>query len=188
MNEKLFNTDSEILPKTIKDIFYTVLISAVLAFTVNIFHPKGFTFISTQKEKNIGIVYISSKEAKIKKDGKAALFLDSRQEDEYSIAHITGAVNIPAVPESVSTKKISENHNLIYGPVEIVIYCDGVSCGSSEILANRLIDMGYSRHIYIIKNGIPEWEENGFVVESDGFVVESDGFVVESDGFVVESD
>ena len=172
--ERLLNTDSEKLSKIFKDIFFIILISVILAFAVNLIHPKGFTFISTQKEKNTGIVYITSNEAKIKKDREAALFLDSRQEDEYSTAHITGAVNIPAVPASISAKKISENQNLISGPVEIVIYCDGVSCGSSEILANRLIDMGYSRHIYIIKNGIPEWEENGFAVESDGFAVEPD--------------
>ena len=165
--ERLLNTDSEKLSKIIKDIFSIILISAIAGFAVNIIHPKGFTFVSTETEKNTNIIYISSREAKIKKDSCNALFLDSRQEDEFRIAHIPEAVNIPAVPASVSVKKITEYHNLISGTVELVIYCDGISCGSSEILAGKLIDMGYSRHIYIIKNGIPEWEESGFPVESD---------------------
>lgn len=165
--ERLFNTDSEKLSKIIKDIFLIILISAIIGFIVNIFHPKGFTFVSTEKEKKTSVIYISSKEAKIKKDSGSALFLDSRQEDEFRTIHIPEAVNIPAVPASVSAKIISENHSLISGLVEIVIYCDGVSCGSSEILADKLIEMGYSRHIYILKNGIPEWEESGFPVESD---------------------
>lgn len=172
--DRLFNTDSEKFSKIIKDIIFIILISAIIGFAVNLFHPKGFTFVSTNREKKTNIIHISAREAKIKKDKGSALFLDSRQEDEFRAAHIPGALNIPAVPASVSVKKISENFKLISGPVELVIYCNGSSCGSSEILADKLTEMGYSRFIYIIKEGMPEWKENGFPVESTNLGYKTD--------------
>ncbi len=163
--EKILKTETEQLPKIFKDAFYIVIISIFLGLAINIFHPYGFDLVSKSKERNKNIVLISSEEARIKKYSGAALFIDSRQPEEYEISRIQGAINIPAVPESITVKKIKENSDLISKPKELVLYCDGTTCGSSEILANKLIEMGYPRHIYIIKNGIPEWYKKGYPVE-----------------------
>jgi rhodanese-related sulfurtransferase len=143
--------------------FYIILISTIIGFAVNLFHPDGFVLVSKKLEKNKSIVLISSEEARIKKDSLSAIFVDSRPEDEFENSHIQGAINIPAEPEP--EPKIKEYSGMLYGEKELVLYCDGVECGSSQILANKLINMGYERHVYIIKHGIPEWTKKGFALE-----------------------
>ncbi|MBN2403672.1 MAG: rhodanese-like domain-containing protein [Spirochaetes bacterium] len=166
--EKIFKVEQEELSSIIKDAASIIILSIIVGFGVNLFHPKGFSFISTSVQKSKNIIYISSEEAKIKKEGMIALFIDSRQADEFGISRIPGAINIPAVMSSISAKKMQENFENLSGPKELVIYCDGASCGSSQTLAETLIGMGYSKHIYIIKNGINEWESMGMPVERSG--------------------
>lgn len=163
--ETIFKIDKDELLKIIKESMYILFAAAIIGFIVNIFHPRGFTFVSSSIYNEKNIVLISSDEAKIKIDSGAAVIIDSRTVEEYRDASIPGAVNIPAVPDSLSAKRIKENYGLINGPAELVIYCDGTSCGSSQILAARLLEMGYSKHIYIIEHGLPEWKEKGFPVE-----------------------
>ena len=132
---------------------------------VNLFHPRGFVLISKEIYNYKKIVFISSEEAKIKFDNSSTIFIDSRNRNDYSKAHIRGALNIPSMPLSISLKKINENFNLLVQPKELVIYCSGISCGSSEILAKQLIKMGYSKHIYINKDGFLDWELKDYPVE-----------------------
>lgn len=163
--EKILKTETEQLPRIFKDAFYIVIISIFLGLAINIFNPNGFDFVSKNRERNQNIVMISSEEARIKKYSGAALFIDSRQPDEYEILRINDSINIQAIPETIAEKKIKNNSGLISKPLELVLYCDGTACGSSELLAKKLIEMGYKRHIYIIKNGIAEWHEKGYPVE-----------------------
>jgi rhodanese-related sulfurtransferase len=163
--EIILKVEHEELFSIIKNAVYIILLSAIIGFVVNLFHPKGFTIISKTDLNNKNIVFITSEEARIKKENTSVIFIDSRQNDEYEISRIPGSINIPASPPSISAKKINENLNLLSKPRELVLYCDGASCGTSKILAGTLIGMGYSKHIYIIKNGIPEWEAMGLPVE-----------------------
>lgn len=150
--------------KIIKDSIYIVIISTIIGFCINFLHPKGYILVNKSIYKSKMIVFISSEEAKLKLDGQYAVFIDSRENSEYIKGHITDAINIPASPYSTSVKKIKEHISILLQPRELVIYCWGTSCGSSEILANRLIKMGYLRHIYIIEHGFSEWKGKGFSV------------------------
>jgi len=147
-----------------RDVMFIIILASVIGFAVNAFHPKGFRFMSTSLLKNRSIVMISSEEAKIKYDSSSTVFIDSRTVDEYRTSHIAGAVNIPAYPESIRAKTIKDNFSLIKGPREMVVYCTGSSCGTSEILVREFLNMGYDRKIYIIENGLPEWEAEGYPV------------------------
>jgi rhodanese-related sulfurtransferase len=163
--EKVLKVEKEELSSIIRDAVYIIIFSVILGFAVNLFNPKGFIFIGKTVLKRNNIVLITGEEAKIKKENASVIFIDARQSDEFDISHIPGAINIPAVPASISVKKINENLDILSKPKELVLYCDGLSCGSSQILAETLIGMGYSKHIYIIKNGIPEWEATGLTIE-----------------------
>ncbi len=163
--ERIFRIDKNDLIQIIKESIYIVLIAAVTGFMINVYHPKGYSLVSASVYKDKQIVLISSEEAKIKKD-RGAFFIDSRTKEEYKDAHITGAVNIPGVPASQSVKKIKEYYGQLSQPKELILYCDGASCGSSPILAKRLIEMGYSKHLYIIEHGIPEWKKKGLPLEN----------------------
>lgn len=153
------------MKKIIKDSLFIILISAALAMAVNYFHPSGFSLIS-KRDAAGKIAFISGIEAKIKFDRKSAVFIDSRDGTEFINRHIEGAINIPVSPESISNKKIKEHLGLLKEPVELLIYCNGESCGTSRDLAKKLFSIGYSRHIYILKKGFPEWESLGYPVKN----------------------
>ncbi len=84
------------------------------------------------------------------------LLVDSRNPEEYSEAHIPGAVNIPQ-------KKMAEMVGLL--PAEkstrIIFYCNGVKCGKSRKAANMVIGLGYT-NVWVYAEGMPVWEEMGY--------------------------
>ncbi len=163
--EKILRIDKDELIQIIKESVVIVFIASLVGFVVNIYHPRGYTLVSTSMLKNKQVVMINSEEGKIKMDNGQAVFIDTRTSDEYNKYHILNAIHIPATPVSQTVMRIKENSDLLKSPRELVIYCDGLSCGSSTILAKRLIDMGYSKHLYILEQGIPEWIEKDFPVE-----------------------
>lgn len=165
--EKIFRVEKNDAIKLIRESIVIFLVSASIGFLVNMYHPKGYAFVSTDMFNSKQIVLISSEEAKIKKDGSAAVIVDTRNSEEYNEAHISGSLHIPSAPDTLREKMIKENFSVLGQARELVLYCDGESCGSSSMLAKRIIEMGYSRHIYIIKNGIPEWMGKGFPVEKN---------------------
>ncbi|MBI5764723.1 MAG: rhodanese-like domain-containing protein [Planctomycetes bacterium] len=70
-----------------------------------------------------------------------AAFIDARPPDQFASGHIRGALNVPAgqvdsylpqVEESVSRDQL------------IIIYCSGPTCGSSDMVYERLAAQGYS--------------------------------------------
>ncbi|MCU0821236.1 MAG: rhodanese-like domain-containing protein [Spirochaetes bacterium] len=166
--EKIFRVERNEVIKIVWESTIIFLIAAIVGFFINMFHPKGYTFVGSEMFAGKQIVLIKSEEARIKRDGSAALFVDTRSPEEYGQEHIPGALNIPYAPDSVREKLIKENFGALGGTRELVLYCDGESCGSSSMLAKRLIEMGYSRHIYIIDNGLPEWQAKGFPLEKNG--------------------
>ncbi len=80
---KLLKVEREELSLIIRDAAYIVVVSAFIGLAVNLFHPKGFILVSKSMEKSKNIVLISTEEAKIKNDSQSAVFIDSRQNDEF---------------------------------------------------------------------------------------------------------
>ncbi len=150
--------------KIIRESFAIILAAAVLGFSINLFHPKGYTLAGRESAKYRRIVPVGIDEAKIKFDGNAAVFIDARDAGEFTAARITGALHIPAQPESVSLKAIQSHFTLLRQPKEAVVYCGGSSCGDSETLARRLIDLGYPRTVYVIAGSFTEWEKKEYPV------------------------
>ena len=100
--EKLLNIERDEIGQFIKECVYIVLVAVLVGFIVNIYHPRGYTFVSTGMLKIKKPVMVSSEEAKIKMDSGMAVFIDTRTPDEYKEEHIRGAISIPAVPESLA--------------------------------------------------------------------------------------
>ncbi len=163
--EIILKAERDEVSSIVRNALYILLVSSIIGFTVNLFHPRGYTVISKTDLRMTNIVYISAEEARIKKESPSVIFIDSRRSDEYELSRIPGAINIPANPASISAKKIKENMDILSGQTELIIYCDGASCGTSQTLAGTLIGFGYSKHIYIIRNGLTEWEAKGMPVE-----------------------
>jgi hypothetical protein len=88
--------------KVVKDAAAIIFFAVVVAFSVNLFNPKGFNFISKKVKLSGQIVELSVKEAKNRYDLKSALFIDSRKSRDYHKEHRSGAINIPALPISIA--------------------------------------------------------------------------------------
>ncbi len=146
-----------------RDMLYITVAAAAAAFAVNLFHPRGYVMVGRSELEHRRIVPISAYEAKIKYDSGSAVFIDAREKAEFDESHIAGSINIPAgdpLPAPAGLPYLKQ-------PKEIVIYCDGGSCGASAILAGKILGLTRT-HIYIIERGLPDWKARGFPVqESD---------------------
>lgn len=89
-----------------------------------------------------------------------ALFIDARDQWEFSEGHIMGAINIPEFSFSVENKFIETlNKERL-----IIIYCDGDDCDTSKRLANELTKLGFT-NCYVFLGGYSTWQEAMLPVE-----------------------
>jgi rhodanese-related sulfurtransferase len=78
----------------------------------------------------------------------------------YRKAHLPGAINLPhdQVTELAPTLLRDKN-------VEVVVYCANTSCRNSDIAAQRLAQLGYTR-VREYMEGKQDWMDAGLPVES----------------------
>lgn len=82
--------------------------------------------------------------------------LDVRPQDEFALAHVAGAVNIPM---GDLEKRIAE----LDPSIEIVAYCRGPYCVFSFEAVSLLRARGF--RIRRLEDGLPEWQAAGLPVE-----------------------
>lgn len=146
--------------RLLKDILVIIVAASAAGLAINLFHPRGFVPVSRQDLALKRIVTISAVEAKIKYDAGMALFIDAREKVAFDASHIAGAAHVPADgPPAGALDAVTAR------PREIVIYCDGASCGAAAALARTMIGRGYERNLYVIDDGFPGWEKRGYPVE-----------------------
>jgi len=134
-------------------------ISCLLGLAYNVVQQKGAfaernpLLLSTEVQPSSSPAFIAYDEAVALLRSRNALFIDSRTEYDYNIAHIEGAVNIPL-------KQFDQRWDLLASiPRDrlIVTYCDGEECNSSIELAKKLSAAGFSQ-IRIFFGGWKEWQ------------------------------
>jgi len=92
------------------------------------------------------------------------VLIDARTPEEYMEAHIAGAVNIPEKGFEQAAAKLPGDKKTL-----LVFYCNGVKCGKSKRVAEKVEPLGYTA-IFIYKEGIPVWEERNLpLVTGPGF-------------------
>ncbi|WP_278620850.1 rhodanese-like domain-containing protein [Ectopseudomonas oleovorans] len=97
-------------------------------------------------------VDLSQAEAAIR---DADLLIDVREADEYSAAHIPGAINIP---RGLLEFKLSNDPQLTERTLKLVLYCK--NSGRSALAADALREMGY-RNVLSLSGGIEAWQTAG---------------------------
>lgn len=85
----------------------------------------------------------------------ADLLIDVREADEYSAAHIPGAINIP---RGLLEFKLSNDPQLSDRQLKLVLYCK--NSGRSALAADALREMGY-RNVLSLSGGIEAWQAAG---------------------------
>ncbi len=86
----------------------------------------------------------------------AVTILDVRPHDEFALAHVAGAINIPM---GDLERRMAE----LDPAIEIVAYCRGPYCVFSFEAVSYLRQRGY--RIRRLEDGLPEWQAAGLPVE-----------------------
>jgi len=107
---------------------------------------------------------IMTDQLKAKLDAKEEFVLiDARTAEEYEQSHIPGAENINEKNFDCEALKLPVKKSTPF-----VVYCNGVKCGKSGKIAQKIGALGYM-NIAIYREGIPVWEERNLplVTSSD---------------------
>jgi len=160
--------------KTFKECVQIVIVSGVCALLFNTFSSEGIALVG-QWDTARGVISAVSKQnpvvhdleigdihiAKELFDGEHAVFVDARPWGTYIEGHIQGSEVLPmdSVEERIElflTKYPFSTH--------LVTYCSGRECEDSHLLAQLLMDIGYS-NVSVFIDGYPLWEISGYPVE-----------------------
>ncbi|HOI17148.1 MAG TPA: rhodanese-like domain-containing protein [Geobacteraceae bacterium] len=133
------NTLSSIAKRT--GIVALAAIAAVLVFLAPALAAADFAVITTDEVKK----FIDQKEN--------VVLIDARTPEEFKEAHIVGSVNIPEKGFEQAAAQLPADKKTL-----LVFYCNGVKCGKSKRVAQKVAPLGYTA-ILIYKEGIPVWEE-----------------------------
>lgn len=83
--------------------------------------------------------------------------LDVRSEDEFSLGHLPGALNIPLAELERRLAELPANR-------EVIAYCRGPYCVLSFEAVAALRTLGYAVHR--LEDGYPEWKAAGLPIET----------------------
>lgn len=154
-----------------KVVISIVLSSLFLGIIYNYFSADGIPFI--RKELIVNFVSLdrldsTSTELKGLQLGQVfklyeqnnAIFIDARDQWEFSESHIKGALNIPEFSFTVNDSNIHK----VDKESLLVIYCDGDDCDISKRLTNELMKIGY-KNSYVFLGGLKEWADAELPIE-----------------------
>jgi rhodanese-related sulfurtransferase len=137
-------------------------ITTLLALSVNALSPVGISVTRALTLRELDARYLTAEETKARHEAGQSLFLDARRSDNFARGHIAGAQNVPA---DEFDQRFVEMANWLPKEAEVVIYCDGKSCGLSRQVADKLAPLGYAR-VSIFRDGWTGWKERGWPVEN----------------------
>jgi rhodanese-related sulfurtransferase len=103
----------------------------------------------------LAVIYISVETAKELFDSGEAQFIDARNRESFLAGHIPYAMNMPV---SSFSSGWPEEIQLLMKELKAVVYCDGISCDASQLVAKHLVRYGFDR-VLIVEPGFPGWEE-----------------------------
>ena len=89
------------------------------------------------------------------------LFLDARSEKDYQLGHIPGAMSLP---QAAYEQYLVGFQGFLTPEQPIVVYCSGLECDESLLLAVELKRMGMT-NIVLYAGGFEKWRAAGYPVE-----------------------
>lgn len=101
-------------------------------------------------------------EATAKFQSSGAVFVDARDEEDYNLGHIPGAINFPF---DYYDDHVAQVLPRLDKDKEIVTYCGGADCELSLYLARQLKIEGYGK-ISIFFGGFTSWQGAGLPMEA----------------------
>lgn len=129
------------LPRNLKIYITIALLLICIADATHVFARCIYPVIGTEELKSL----LDTKDKFV--------LIDARTELEYAESHIVNAINIPDKKLDKNIALLPQDKNSL-----LIIYCNGVKCGKSKRLAQKLEPLGFT-NIRIYLDGIPVWEE-----------------------------
>lgn len=162
--------------QTIRDIFFIVVVSIMLAIGFNYFRTEPALWFheptdtldeveinriiddSDQNESEgntFGNKTLTYEQVKSYMNDERFLIIDARNEESYLEAHIPGAINIFPHPEDMDEFMAT----LFELPRDkaFIIYCNGGACDLSKELAEHLVNVGHDK-LLLYEGGWEEWQ------------------------------
>lgn len=153
--------------KLVREILALGALSFVLGAAVNFSLLRRFfdgdfrqSFLDLRKFE--GIRFITLPEAQDLFSREEAVFIDSRDQEQYSAGHIPGALSLPLKENQEDPADAA----VLFPPGQcLVVYCEGGDCQTSIALAKLIQRKGF-KDIRIFAGGWEEWTEAGLPVNS----------------------
>jgi rhodanese-related sulfurtransferase len=123
--------------------------------------------VSRYELQDVDFDYVKKAINKGIKDSAKAILIDVRSEIDYKLGTIPTSLNIP-------TTKFEEFYSLLDDvpeDKELIIFCGGLSCTQSAIVAKKLKEKGHT-NVKVYLAGVSEWDHFSYL-EIDTSVVKS---------------
>jgi rhodanese-related sulfurtransferase len=163
----------------IRQLILLLILAAAASIMVNAVSPNGISLIGQYRDLSSGdgpIVppeaaegdppFIDVNVAQFEHAAAEALFIDSREPEEFDCGTIPGSINIPFdfLPDG-DLGRYFDSILVDYGHDHpMIVFCSGEECDLSLHLARNLQAFGYSQ-VSIFFGGSREWEEFGLGIE-----------------------
>lgn len=152
--------------KTISYLFKIIFISILsvgLAFAFNMVRPNSYSLDDVLSPQSKEIVEISTSAVTAAYDAGNVQMVDARSEMDFAMGHIPGAINVPSSTAEGGAVGFSD---ILDKSLPVIVYCDGLTCGKSLIVAKRLIELGF-RDVSVYTDGIDGWLSAGRDLEAN---------------------
>lgn len=132
----------------------------VLFSKLNDKHDYNIHELENKIKSSNELIEITSEQAYELNDELNTIFIDARDQWEYSKKRIMNAINIPEYSfdnDSALLKNLNKNGYYI-------IYCSSEDCNLSTMLALKMKKIGFKK-LFILKGGIETWISKNFPTE-----------------------
>ena len=141
-----------------------VLGSAALGILVNHFSPRGIPVFGKGEEVQLplppGVEAMTVEGAHAAWEAESALLVDARVPEEYHVGHVPGALNLPPGEFEIRYPDLADQ---VESFSTVIIYCGGVECGDSVLLAERVREV-YQGAVFVVEKGWAAWVTAGYPV------------------------
>jgi len=145
------------------NILFLLLASSLIGIIYNFISPNGISIFNVKADhlnsiNNIsGIKELNSSKVFSLVSNIDLIFIDARDQWEYSEKRISGAINIPEY-------SFGNNNTLVKSldkKMSYIIYCSSDDCNLSHKLAFRLNKLGFN-NLIILSDGIEGWIKKNY--------------------------
>ncbi len=143
------------------------LFGAAVGLGVNLVSPRGIPYVYVPPRvvdlAGVKAPLIDEKEAHKYSNDDRTVFVDAREEKDFTEGRVKGAVNLPSAHKEDAFQRVEL---LLPKDARLILYCHGPDCRMAEKVGSLLAQLGY-KDMMIMETGYDAWEKAGYPVESD---------------------